>query len=319
MKVLIFIEGSANGIKSSSKELLSWSYQNGIKPSVIYFGNNKKVVEEIGKLDLESFFLFQGNNTESYNSEYFSKVLSSHITKSRPNLILGSSSSVGKDLFPRVAAKLDSQVASDCVDLKVNQGQVEVKRPILSGKALATLVFSGNNPQFVLMRPNQIDMKPLTSGATSANIESPDIANLRIKIKEVLKGASEKIDLTEAQIIVSGGRGLKEASNFKLIEELANSIGATVGATRAVVDAGWVSHDMQVGQTGKTVAPTLYIAVGISGAIQHLAGMSGSKVIVAINNDPNAPIFQKATYGIVGDLFQILPLLSQEFKKVVGH
>lgn len=168
------------------------------------------------------------------------------------------------------------------------------------------------------MRPNQIPLSSVSAAAGTVVEHQLPALDLKTVVQEVVRGAGAKLDLTEANIIISGGRGLKEAGNFKLLNELADVLGATVGASRAVVDAGWVGHDMQVGQTGKTVAPTLYIAVGLSGAIQHLAGMSGSKVIVAINNDANAPIFQKATYGIVGDLFEVVPKLTEEFRKVLG-
>jgi len=207
---------------------------------------------------------------------------------------------------------------SDCTDLNLSAGKAEVRRPMYSGKCSASVDFANSSQKIILMRANQLPVEPASAG-TPAIVTAIPLPTLDLKtvIKEVVKGASEKLDLTEANIIVSGGRGLKEAANFKMLEDLANVLGATVGASRAVVDAGWVPHTMQVGQTGKTVTPTLYIAVGISGAIQHLAGMGGSKVIVAINKDPNAPIFQKATYGIVGDAFEIVPKLTEEFKKVL--
>lgn len=317
-KILVFIESTNGKIKRSSQELLTAAKKSGM-PVVALVGGSKanEMIAECGQFGAHEVLTVSGAEYDNYNSQLFSEILSAGVKESQATIVLGSASSLGKDLFPRVAAKMDCGVLSDCTELNISGGKVTVKKPVYSGKVFAKMGFTGGT-QFVLMRANQLPVENSGGNATSKELSfsKPSLSTI---IKEVVKGASEKLDLTEANIIVSGGRGLKEAGNFKLLNELAETLGATVGASRAVVDAGWVSHGMQVGQTGKTVAPTLYIAVGISGAIQHLAGMSGSKVIVAINNDPNAPIFQKATYGIVGDLFEVVPKLTEEFKKVLSH
>ncbi|HVK60251.1 MAG TPA: electron transfer flavoprotein subunit alpha/FixB family protein, partial [Bdellovibrionales bacterium] len=274
-----------------------------------------------GAESVDEAFVADSANLDKYNPELFADVVSGVLAAQKPAVVLASSSMLARDLFPRVAARLNTGVASDCTELEISSsGEVKARRPMYAGKVSAEVSFENSPTKIVLMRPNQLVVTPAagakTTAMTDAAVPAKDLATL---VKEVVKGTSGKLDLTEASIIVSGGRGMKDAASFKILEELADSIGATVGASRAVVDAGWVPHTMQVGQTGKTVAPTLYIACGISGAIQHLAGMSGSKVIVAINKDANAPIFQKATYGIVGDVFEVVPMLTQEFKKLLQH
>jgi electron transfer flavoprotein alpha subunit len=320
-KILVFVESSNGKIKRSAQELLTAAKRSGQPVAALIGGSQSAALANdcaaYGATEIHSF---KDAGFDQYNSELFTEMMSKAVQEIKPTVILASASSLGRDLFPRVAAHLDTGVLSDCTELTLSGEDVTVKRPVYSGKAFAKMGFENSPVKIVLMRANQLPIDPPQAGASAPvqehTLNKPDLKTL---IKEVVKGTSEKMDLTEANIIVSGGRGLKEAGNFKLLNELADVLGATVGASRAVVDAGWVSHGMQVGQTGKTVAPTLYIAVGISGAIQHLAGMSGSKVIVAINNDPNAPIFQKATYGLVGDLFEIIPKLTEEFKKALHH
>jgi electron transfer flavoprotein alpha subunit len=247
----------------------------------------------------------------------WTKVLVEIIAAVKPAVLLGTASPLGKDLFPRLAARIGSGLATDCTNLDIQDGRLLATRPIYAGKAFIDVKFE-TDMQMATVRPNSFVAKAIREGALA------EVASMSIDpgpsgavMKEIIKGKTDKIDLTEASLIVSGGRAMKNAENFKILQELADAIGATVGASRAAVDSGYAPHDMQVGQTGKVVNPNLYIACGISGAIQHLAGMSTSKVIVAINKDTEAAIFTKADYGIVGDLFQIVPLLTQEFKRVL--
>lgn len=315
-KVFIFAELHDGKIKKGTFELLTASRNANLSAQILILGSGATAAaNSLSGWGVSEAFVCDSPMFDQYNPEIYVETVASAIKDSGADIVLGSSSLLGRDLFPRVAARLGSASVSDCTELHLDGG-LKVRRPMYSGKCSAEVCFTTNGPKIVLMRANQLPVgEPSgTSTITVKVIPAPSDSGLKMLVKDVIKGTSEKLDLTEANIIVAGGRGLKEAANFKLIEDLAASCGASIGASRAIVDAGWVPHSIQVGQTGKTVTPSLYIAVGISGAIQHLAGMSGSKVIVAINKDVNAPIFQKATYGIVGDLFEIVPALTQEFK-----
>lgn len=319
-KLVVFCEHHNQNLKRSSIELLQFARSKNFHVVGVVLGSNtEKVAEQATANGANDVLLFNDAKLNGYSPELYLAAIEESIKQSDAKHVLAPASSIGKDVFPRLAARLGSSLASDCVSLVVEDGNFVAKKPMYAGKCFAQISLKESPYQIVLMRANQLPVAA-PGAANAAAVKSVALPAISLKaiLKEIVKGASEKLDLTEANVIVSGGRGLKEAGNFKMLEDLATVLGATVGASRAVVDAGWVSHSMQVGQTGKTVAPTLYIAAGISGAIQHLAGMTGSKVIVAINNDPNAPIFQKATYGIVGDLFDVLPKLTDEFKKLLN-
>ena len=235
-------------------------------------------------------------------------------------MILLAASAQGKDLTPALAARLKVGSISDVVDLNLEGAKVVAKRPMYAGKAYA-MVEAAGDPQVVSVRPNSFSAKEAAgAGAVETVAVALDASKIKIAVKSVEIAATKEPDQTEAEIIVSGGRGMKGPENFVMLEELAKVLGptATTGASRAAVDAGWRGHSYQVGQTGKTVSPNLYIAAGISGAIQHLAGMGTSKVIVAINKDPEAPIFTKADYGVVDDLFKVIPALTAEVKAIKG-
>jgi electron transfer flavoprotein alpha subunit len=223
--------------------------------------------------------------------------------------------------MPRVAARLGTAMMTECTVLSIRDGKLQGRRPIYAGKCFVDVSIPEARPQIATCRPNVFDTKKPEEGkaATVVALET-QAASMAVKAKivDVIKGKSDQPDVTEAPIIVSGGRAMKSGDNFKILQDLAEVLGAAIGASRAAVDAGYAPHDIQVGQTGKTVNPSLYIACGISGAIQHLAGMRTSKVIVAINTDPEAPIFQKADYGIVGDLFEVVPAMTEAFKKLLN-
>jgi electron transfer flavoprotein alpha subunit len=277
-------------------------------------------VAELGHYGATKVHVAENPALAFYTGEAYAKVIVDVLKSASPDIVLGSHTPTGRDLLPRVAARLGVGLASDCISLAFNGGKLTVRRPVYAGKATAEVEFAGPGPQLATVRANALGVpKPDPSKSAEAIKVAPDLGELKSKVTEVVKGNSARPDVTEASVVVSGGRSLKSADNFKLLEEMADVLGAAVGASRAAVDAGYRPHRDQVGQTGKVVSPTLYIACGISGAIQHLAGMRTSKVIVAINTDPEAPIFQVADYGIVGDLFQVVPALKEEFRKVKEH
>jgi electron transfer flavoprotein alpha subunit len=256
---------------------------------------------------------FEDAGFAAYATESYARALAQAITEAKPAVVLVPFTAMGKDLAPRVAARVGAGLASDCIALEAKDGRLVGRRPMYAGKAYATVEWAGE-PQMATLRPNVFPLGPKDEARPVDLVRATSDTKARARVTAVTATAKGKVQLGEAQIIVSGGRGLRGPENFHLVESLAEALGAAVGASRAVVDAGWVDHQLQVGQTGRTVSPTLYIACGISGAIQHLAGMSSSKYIVAINKDKDAAIFKVADYGVVGDLFKMLPRLTEAAK-----
>lgn len=255
----------------------------------------------------------------TYSAEGYAHTLAALIGRVQPAIVLVGATAMGKDLAPRLAARLGVGLASDCIAFDLEGGRLLATRPVFAGKALARVTLTGD-PQVATVRPN-VQPVPPPDPSHQAAVEPIQAVVGSIRARVVgLAGAGEgEIDVAEATVIVSGGRGVGGPEGFAPVRSLAKTLKAATGASRAAVDAGWIDHGHQVGQTGKTVTPNLYIACGVSGAIQHLAGMKTSKVIVAVNKDPEAPIFKVANYGIVGDLFVVLPLLEKEFKALLAE
>ena len=276
------------------------------------------IAGELGKYGVDKVYIADNALLEPYTTDAHAAAVARLVKEKDPSILLLGASVQGKDLSARLVGKLATGMATDCVDVKIVDGKLLALRPMYAGKCYGEVVTS-SFPQMASLRPNVF---PAVENSKTPELikfdPGLDPGQLKTKVLEVQKDTGGKVDLTEATIIVSGGRGMKGPENYVIIEELADVLGATVGASRAAVDAGWRPQKDQVGQTGKVVSPNLYIACGISGAIQHLAGMGTSKYIAAINKDPDAPIFARADYGIVDDLFKIVPELTKEVKKLLA-
>jgi electron transfer flavoprotein alpha subunit len=272
------------------------------------------LAEELKKYGPDKIWVADDPALADYTTDAYANILSGLIQSADPAVIILGASAQGKDLAGRLAARLDAGVAMDCTAIKLDNGSLNYTRPMFGGKIVADVEIEGAL-QIVAIRPNVMD---ITEAAKDSAMDKPavEVGEIKTAVIEKKMETADKIELTEADIIVSGGRGT--GGDYAAIEALAAELGAAVGASRSAVDEGWRPHSDQVGQTGKTVSPTLYVACGISGAIQHLAGMSTSKFIVAINKDEEAPIFSKADFGITGDLFDVVPALTEEVKKVKG-
>lgn len=315
--ILVYLEQREGKIKKASFEALSKAVELSTalqaEVKVVTIGNEIDNLDQISKYGVNSVTVYKNEKLSNYSTSAYSNILTDAGKEINPKFVFIANTALGKDLAPLLAVKLNAGLIMDTVSLNIIDGNISAVRPVFAGKAMQEVKLN-TDIQIFTLRPNVF--KPIEHPLSevqinTVNIESPDLS---CKVVE-FKISEGKLDVAEADIIVSGGRGLKGPENFHLIEELADSLNAAVGASRAAVDAGWRPHREQVGQTGRTVSPTLYIAAGISGAIQHLAGMSSSKYIVAINKDKDAPIFGIADYGIAGDLFEILPALTEEIKK----
>ncbi|MCP5105600.1 MAG: electron transfer flavoprotein subunit alpha/FixB family protein [bacterium] len=310
----VYIELKEGAFKKSNKEALSLAKKSGMDVYAIIFSNDPGQYADLLK-GVKTVIQVKGDDL-TYQPDLYADTIAKIVTEYNLNDMLGTNSAQGKELFPRAAAKIENaELVMDCIEVDLEKHSVI--KPVYAGKLLSEYVMENEYRMFTV-RPNVIPVEEGGADAAPETVTFDAVVNeAKTKIVAIIKSESKKIDLLEADIIVSGGRGMKTKENFAILEELAQLLNAGLGASRAAVDSDYASPDMQVGQTGKVVNPKLYIACGISGAIQHFVGMKTSKVIVAINKDAEAPIFKKADYGIVGDLFKVVPLLKDELQKVL--
>jgi len=324
--ISVFVETREGKIKKSSLEVLSEARRkademSGEAVAVLAGPVIDNVASEAFSFGASRVYILENSLLSHYSSQGYVLALFDFVKEIKPEIILFSATSMGKDLAPRLAAKLGVSLASDCTRFSLSDGKIEFGRPIFAGKAIMTLRIN-SKPVLASLRPNVFPLLSPLDKKGEIIRKQVEITEdkIRSQVVEIFREKGGELDVTEAEVIVSGGRGMKGPENFALLKELSSFIPrSAVGASRSAVDSGWIDHQHQVGQTGKTVSPNLYFAFGISGAIQHLAGMSSSKYIVAVNKDPEAPIFKVADYGIVGDLFEVIPHLKEELKKLFSE
>ena len=337
--VFVFAQQVDNEISGIALELIGKGKDlandlNTEVTAVLIGSEVKALADELAAYGADRVIVVDDPELKEYRTEPYTHALASVINTYKPEIVLVGATAIGRDLGPRVSARIHTGLTADCTQLEIGDfpinpipgkeqkhNQLLMTRPAFGGNTIATIACPEFRPQMATVRPGVMQKLPKDASKKAVVEEfnpgfTPD--NKYVEILEVVKSVADTVDIMDAKILVSGGRGVGSAENFKLLEDLAEVLGGTVSCSRAVVDAGWKSKDLQVGQTGKTVRPTLYFAVGISGAIQHLAGMEESDVIVAINKDETAPIFDVADYGIVGDLNKILPMLTEALKAEVA-
>ncbi len=326
--VWVFIEQKNNKVQSVSYELLGKAQDLGKKlncqVSGVLIGNNlDDQLDELIWRGADNIYLVEAPELANFQDEPYTNILVKLIQKYKPEIFLAGATSIGRSLVSRVAITVRCGLTADCTGLDIDPAKKILlqTRPAFGGNIMATIISPNHRPQMATVRHKV--MQPMDSdkqrkGKIIRDNFDGNLYNSRTKLLDIVEEIESLVNLAEADIIVSGGRGMGGPENFKIIEELAHVLGAAVGASRAAVDSGWKPYSHQVGQTGRTVAPKIYIACGISGQIQHLVGMQSSKIIIAINKDPDAPIFKVSTYGIVGDLFQVVPALTKRFKEVLS-
>jgi electron transfer flavoprotein alpha subunit len=317
--IFVFVEYKDGSVRKVSLELLTKGKEiaekNGATLYAVIIGFQAKAIAEAVQGFADKVIIVDNENLKDYRCDTYVSVIEQLVKKYQPSMVLGGSTVTGKDLFPRLAARLNVPIVSDAVGIDFDGNRLKIKKPLYGGKVISWVAFKDVVSPMVTFRPNSFAVEKFSTNGEVIEEEIDAAKDQKFAVLSMDKGGTKKVDLQEADFIICGGRGMKGPENFQVLEDIAVIMGGRVGASRAVVDSKWREYDDQVGKSGKTVSPKLYIGCGVSGALHHTMGMDTSKVIVAVNKDPNAPIFGYADYGIVDDLFNVLPVLKEELAK----